>query len=210
MDFSKIPTFGWVTLLILGVILLVVVALAIFGVLYAVLRKNFKTKFFELTEIPKEEQKRTQREMYLAEGKDQLENQCHVAKQLLKELRIKIYTTGNKIFELSDRKDSEILELISYRIVDRLNYDIRNDLTRNHITKKTETELREYSDAKAKGYFYMVKDRLFIFNGKLPEIDLSKIMHTITLKDFENIFYDIYSAARNIAGGTGGINNEPN
>lgn len=197
VDFGTIPAIGWITILILGIFVLAIVAFTIYSIIF---KKNLKTKLFELTEIPKQQQQ-TQREMYLAEGKDQLENQCQVAKQLMKELRIKLYTNGVEIFKIKDRKDADILELISYRIIDRLNYDIRNDLTRNHITKKTDEDLKKYSYAKASGYYFMVKDRLFIFNNKLPDYDLSKIMNTITQNDFEKIFLDIYKSARNIAGG---------
>ena len=53
-------------------------------------------------------------------------------------------------FEIKDQKDIEILELITYRIADRLCYDVRNDLTRNHITKKNDDELIQEETKKIK------------------------------------------------------------
>ena len=109
--------------------------------------------------------------------------------------------TAVTMFGISDKKDLVICELITYRIADKLNYDVKNDLTRNHISKKNNYELDEYSRAKALGYYSMIKDRLFVFNDKLPEYDLPKIMERISISDFETLFRDIYYSARRIAGG---------
>lgn len=203
IDFSSIPTIGWVTILLLGLFILITLILICTGILYVVFKKNIKTKIFELTDIPKQQQ----RELYIAEGKDQLDNQCQVAKQLLKKIRIRLFQAGVMKFEIKDPKDVEILELITYRIADRLCYDVRNDLTRNHITKKSDDELREYSDAKAKGYYFMMYDRLYNLNSKLPNFELPKLLDEISESEIRNIFYDIYFSARSIAGVTGGKNN---
>ena len=153
MDFSGISNLGWVVIMILGI--------AVIGTVIAVsliLRnRNVKTKFFEISH---EEHEATKKEIAMAEGKDQLDNQCQVAKQILKELRMRLYETGVSTFKFQDEKDLNILELITYRIIDRMNYDIKNDLTRNHITKKTTIELEQYTRAKARGYFSMIQDRL--------------------------------------------------
>lgn len=197
VDFGTIPTIGWVSILILGILILLIISFAVSGLLYIALKKNIKTKLFELCEIPKQQQ----REMFIAEGKDQLDNQCQVAKQLLKKIRIRLFQAGIMKFDLKDQKDVEILELITYRIADRLNYDVRNDLTRNHITKKNDDELREYSDAKSKGYYFMMYDRLYNMNSKLPSYELPKILDDISEAEMRSIFYDIYYSARSIAGG---------
>lgn len=197
IDLSTIPTVGWITILVLGFFILVTLILVVTGVLYVIFKKNIKTKIFELTDVPKQQQ----RELYIAEGKDQLDNQCQVAKQLLKKIRIRLFQSGVMKFEIKDQKDIEILELITYRIADRLCYDVRNDLTRNHITKKNDEELKEYSDAKAKGYYFMMYDRLYNLNSKLPNFDLPKILDDISESEIRNIFYDIYFSARSIAGG---------
>lgn len=204
IDFGSIPTIGWISVLIFGIVLIVVVAIVLTFLMYWMLKKNIKTKLFEIVEAPKQQE----RELFIAEGKDQLDNQCQVAKQLLKKIRIRLYEAGITKFDIKDRKDLEILELITYRIADRLNYDVRNDLTRNHITKKTDSELKEYSDAKAKGYYFMMYDRLYNMNARLPEFELPKILDLVPEAEIKSIFYDIYFSARSIAGLTGDKTND--
>lgn len=189
---THIPVIGWVCLLILGVLILGLVALLIGVIFYTVKNKNFKIKHFELSSPEK-------KEMYMAEGKDQLDNQCHVAKQLLKELRIKLFLIGKQKFQLSEN-DQIILELITYRIVDRLNYDMKNDLTRNHITKKSDKDLIAYSDSKADAYFMQIKDRLFMLNSNLRAYDLPLIMDEISETWFKDFYRKIYFRCRDIAG----------
>ena len=194
---KDIPTVGWIFLFIAIFFIFIIAIGIVASIFYLFIHKNIKTKLFEVENLPKQQQK----EMYIAEGKDQLENQCQVAKQLIKKLRIKLYSTGLDIFDIKEKKDLEIFELITYRISDRLNYDVRNDLTRNHITKKTDEELSEYSNAKAKGYYYMIYDRLYNMNSRLPEFDLPKIIELIPEQEINNIFNEIYFSARDIAGG---------
>lgn len=192
---KEIPTIGWVTILIISVLLLVIISIIIYFVFYTLFKKNIKTKFFEINEIPKQ-----QKDLYIAEGKDQLDNQSQVAKQMLKALRVKLYTIGKDLLKIDNQKDLYILELITYRITDRLNYEIRNDLTRNHIINKSDDELVEYTKAKAKGYKMLVQDRLFLCNPKLSRYDLPSIMTQVSDDDFIKIFKDIYFAARSIVG----------
>lgn len=195
-DFSTIPSIGWIVILLIAVLIILAILLIAHAVYLLVKTKGIKTKYFEIAA-----QKEVQRQIYIAEGKDQLDNQSQVAKQLLKRIRIRMYQIGLELFAITDQKENDILELITYRIVDRLNYDVRNDLTRNHITSKTDYELKEYSEAKAKGYYYMIYDRLFTFNSKLPNYDLSKIIDAMPEMDFQKTFKEIYFAARGIACG---------
>lgn len=189
---SHIPTIGWIVCLVLGLMIIAVIA-ALVGVLFFVLKnKNIKTRYFDCTTPEK-------KELYMAEGKDQLDNQCHVAKQLLKELRIKLFCIGREKFKLNET-DQIILELITYRIVDRLNYDMKNDLTRNHITKKNDNDLISYSDAKAEAYFMQIKDRLFMLNSNLRAYDLPLIMDEIPESWFKDLYRKIYFKCRDIAG----------
>lgn len=202
IDFSSIPSIGWILFFILGFIVVIIIGFAVMGIFYLILKKNIKSKLFEISDIPKQQQ----RELFIAEGKDQLENQCQVAKQLLKKVRIRLYEAGVEQLNIQDYKDIEIFELITYRIADRLNYDVRNDLTRNHITKKSDEELKEYSNAKAKGYYYMMYDRLYNMNSRLPNYELPKALELIPESEIKSIFYEIYHSARSIAGVEGGKN----
>ena len=127
MDFSGISTVGWIVIVIIFSLVFLVLITALIIFFNLAFKKNIKLKHFSIEEVQP-----LQKELYFSEGKNQLENQCQVAKLLMKELRIKLYITGEKIFNLTDQRDKDILELITYRIVDRLIYDLRNDLTRNH------------------------------------------------------------------------------
>lgn len=189
---ADFPVIGWIVLLILGILVLGLIGLIIGVIFYVVKNKNIRSKYFDCSTPEK-------KELYMAEGKDQLDNQCHVAKQLLKELRIKLYVIGKKKFELSEN-DQIILELITYRIVDRLNYDMKNDLTRNHITKKSDKDLIAYSDSKADAYFMQIKDRLFMLNSSLRGCDLPLIMDEIPESWFREFYRKIYFRCRDIAG----------
>lgn len=200
-NLALIPKIGWITILILGFLTVFLLGFLIYSMFNFFQKKNLKTQLFELTDGNKQQQQI--REIYIAEGKDQLDNQCQVAKQLIKKIRIKLYSTGLDLFKITDTKEIEILELITYRISDRLNYDVRNDLTRNHISKKTDSELKIYSDAKATGYYWMIYDRLYNLNSKLPDYNLPSILDKIPISEFESVFYDIYFSARSIAGSGG-------
>ena len=192
IDFSSIPTIGWITVLIIGVLLCAVLIFA----LYVISKKNLKSKFVELNEPIKEAVK----ERYIAEGKDLIDNQSQVAKLMLKLARIEIYQTGLKVFNITDEKDRIILEMITYRISDRLNYELKNDFTRNHIVNKSNYELEQYANAKTKAYYRLVTEKLYMFNEKLPDYDLPKIMDHISFDDAKKLFTDIYFSGRDIAG----------
>ncbi|MCQ2086670.1 MAG: hypothetical protein MJZ37_01140 [Bacilli bacterium] len=189
---SQIPTIGWIVILFLGISIIMLGA-AIIGVIFYILKtKDVKSKYLDVSTPER-------REMYMAEGKDLLDNQCHVAKQLVKELRIKLFIIGKNKFNL-DEKDQDILELITYRITDRMNYDLKNDLTRNHITKKSDKDLISYSDGKADAYVMQIKDRLFSLNSKLRGYDLPSIMDDIPESWFKDFYRKIYFRCRDIAG----------
>lgn len=191
-DFSTIPTIGWVSMIIIGVLFSAVLIYA----LSIIAKKNLKSKIIELNEPIREEIK----ERYIAEGKDLIDNQSQVAKLMLKVARIKIYETGLELFKIKNEKDKTILEMITYRISDRLNYELKNDFTRNHIVNKTNYELEQYANAKAKAYYRLVTEKLYMFNEKLPEYNLPKIMDQITFEDTKKLFTDIYFSGRDIAG----------
>ena len=122
---------------------------------------------------------------------------------MLKGGRTKLYETGLSLFKITDEKERIIFELITYRIADRLNYELKNDFMRNHITNKTDYELEQYSTAKSKAYSSLIKERLYIFNQKLPNYNLPDIMTEITFEEIKELFKDIYFSARGIARGKG-------
>lgn len=191
MDFGKVPIIGWIVFLILGLALCVL----IFVLLKILSKKNIKSNILEISEIKPEIKER-----YIAEGKDLVDNQSQVAKMMLKMARIRLYEEGIKLFKITDEQEKIILELITYRIADRINYELKNDFTRNHITLKSNYELELYANAKSKGYYTLVTEKLYIHNNKLPNYHLPTIMQKIPFEDAKKLFTDIYFSARAIAG----------
>lgn len=144
---------------------------------------------------------RSQKELYRTEGKNALDNQTSNAHNLLKKVWIDIFETGRSMFNITNQTELFILEDISHLIEGKLNYEVKNDLTRNHITEKGDLELQKYSDAKATGYYNSVKASLYQYNVQLPKYDLPGIMTNITLDEFKHLFNELYFNARKIAGG---------
>lgn len=144
---------------------------------------------------------KTQKELYRTEGKNTLDNQTSNAHNMLKKIWIDLYETGRKKFNITDQKQLFILEDIAHLIEGKLNYEVKNDLTRNHITEKSDLELTTYSDAKATGYYRSVKATLYQFNIQLPEYELPDIMNDISIDEYKRLFNELYFNARKIAGG---------
>lgn len=144
---------------------------------------------------------KSQRELYQTEGKNTLDNQTSNAHNLLKKIWIDIYDIGRKKFCISEVYELFILEDIAHLIEGKLNYEVKNDLTRNHITEKGDLELTKYSDAKATGYYRSVKANLYTYNVQLPKYDLPEIMNEIPLDEYKRLFNELYFNARKIAGG---------
>ena len=188
--FDSLPVLGWIAIILF-------IGVLGFG-LYLIYRifkiKNVKIKNIELTE-------RVQKEYYHTEGKNLLDNQTSNAHNLLKKIWIDIFDTGKRLFEITDQQELFILEDIARLIEGKLNYEVKNDMTRNHISEKNDVELQKYSDAKATGYYHAVKANLYTYNIQLKNYNLPEIMDSITLDDYKRIFSMIYFDARKIAGG---------
>ena len=142
----------------------------------------------------------SQRELYRTEGKNTLDNQTSNAHNLLKKIWIDIYEQGRRLFKITDQTELFILEDIAHLIEGKLNYEVKNDLTRNHITEKGDLELTKYSDAKATGYYRSVKANLYTYNVQLPQYDLPQILDSISIDEYKRIFSELYFNARKIAG----------
>lgn len=120
---------------------------------------------------------------------------------MLKKIWIDIYEIGREKFNITDLTELFLLEDIAHLIEGKLNYEVKNDLTRNHITEKNDIELQKYSDAKAVGYYRSVKANLYLYNVQLPKYYLPKILDYISLEDYKSLFTELYFNARKIAGG---------
>jgi hypothetical protein len=176
-----------------GIVYMVVTA-AIMFLFWVFKTKNIKIKDFEIIE-------KTQKELYRTEGKNTLDNQSCNAHNILKKVLINIYDIGKNMFNIQDQTELFLLEDISRIIESKLNYEVKNDLTKNHITEKDDLELTLYSEAKASGYYQSVTAMLYAMNVQLPNYDLPEIMNEFSLGDFNSIFKEIYFSAKKIAGG---------
>ena len=143
---------------------------------------------------------KSQRELYRTEGKNTLDNQTSNAHNLLKKIWIDIFDTGRTKFNITDQIELFVLEDIAHLIEGKLNYEVKNDLTRNHITEKSDMELTLYSDAKATGYYRSVKASLYTYNVQLPKYDLPQILDSISIDEYKKLFNELYFNARKIAG----------
>ncbi len=182
---AELPWLAWVFAILL--------ICFVFGLVIWVLKhKDVKIKDVEFVSKP-------QRELLRTEGKNTLDNQTSNAHNLLKKIWIEIYETGRSMFSIKDQKELFILEDIAHLIEGKLNYEVKNDLTRNHITEKDDTELIKYSDAKAIGYYRSVTANLYSYNVQLPDYDLPKIMDRIPEERFKELFEELYFCARKIA-----------
>jgi len=191
--FQSMPTLGWIAV----ILLIGVIGFSIF-IFYCLLKnKDIKIKNIELMEKADYSQK----ELHQTEGKNLLDNQTSNAHNLLKKIWINLYEVGRKKFDITDQTELFILEDISKLIEGKLNYEVKNDLTRNHITEKDDIELARYSEAKAVGYYHSVKASLFTYNIQLPNYDLPLILNDISVEDYKSLFAEIYFNARKIAGG---------
>ena len=188
--FNSIPLAGWIALfLIIGLL-----GGMFYGLYRVLMLKDIRIKDFAATS------ENIKREAYQSEGKNLLDNQTNNAHNLLKKVWMDIYQCGKNLYQITDSNELFILEDIAHLIEGKLNYDVKNDLTRNHIIEKSELDLTKYSDAKAVGYYRAVLAMLYQYNIQLPEYDLPKIMDQIQIDDFKKIFIDIYFGARKIAG----------
>ena len=187
--FKNMPIVGWCAIFLL----IAVIGIGFFLIYRLAMTKDIRLKNIELTEKAK-------KELYHTEGKNMLDNQTANAHNLLKKVWIDIFETGKRIFNITDRQELFLLEDISRLIEGKLNYEVKNDLTRNHITEKGDLELQKYSDAKAVGYYHAVKANLYTYNMQLPNYNLPDIMNNITLDDYKRVFSAIYFNARKIAG----------
>ncbi len=190
MDISKLPPDFLMGVLILIAVFLAAVILIAFWII-----KNRDVRLKDIEIVT-----RSQKELYRTEGKNTLDNQTSNAHNLLKKVWIDLYDVGIKKFKITDNAELFILEDIAHLIEGKLNYEVKNDLTRNHITEKGDLELQKYSDAKATGYYQSVKASLYAYNIQLPKYNLPEILNEIPLDEYKRIFSELYFNARKIAG----------
>ena len=189
--FINMPVIGWICVFVI----IGVASTFLLSLISIVKTRGIKLKDIEIAT--------TQKELYQTEGKNVLDNQTSNSHNLLKKIWIDLYETGKSTFGIEDQSELFILEDIAHLIEGKMNYEVKNDLTRNHITEKNDDELSRYSEAKAIGYYRSVKASLYNYNVQLPKYDLPLILNEISVDDYKKLFSEIYFTARKIAGGKG-------
>lgn len=175
----------------LSVTIIVVVALIVVGLALILKNKDIKLKSFSISE----------KEQLQAEGRELSDNQMRTAKIHIGSIRVLLRDEVDK--EFTDIKPLELayLDLLINKITDNLLEQFRIDLVRNHIVKKTEEELKVYTQAKAQTYYTKIKLFLDDYNYNIPRFDLKKIVDVIPYQKFYNIYYTSYLSAKQLSVG---------
>ncbi len=141
-----------------------------------------------------------QRKLYETAARDLLENQNENARNLLSKIWVDIFETGRRVFSITNKQELYLLEDIARLVGVRLRYAVHLDLMRNHIQEKGEVDLMRYADAKAEGYYRMVREYLLRYRDQLPQYPLTEILNHISREEFKRLFEEIYTSSCNIAG----------
>ncbi len=186
---ERLPPVGWIAVFLI----IAMFSGFLFLLLHLIAKKELRFKNIELIS--------PQAKKIVELGvRDLLENQSVNAKNLLSKIWIDIYETGIRIFNITETPEKWILNNIAQLIDHKLQYAVHLDLMRNHIQEKEVGDLMRYADAKAEGYYRMVKTLLHHYNIQLPRYPLSEILSHITATEFKKIFEQIYMSSCNIAG----------
>ena len=183
---SAIPPAGWALLF-----LVVAVAGGIF------LKKEVRLKNIEVfskKELDKEKRINCQYDAIAL-----LTSQYANALNLLRGLRIELRNAGREHLRLSTDAEILALEDVTARIEHRIEREVFLDLIRNHFGEKSKEALKEYSDAKAEGYWRRVNADLSDFSSRFPGQNLSALMDYIPIESYYKLFEEIYSSANRIA-----------
>lgn len=178
-----------------AVVLVALVLVAVVAVLLYKTLKSHSLKFKDIELLARDGQK----VIYREEGKNILDNQCANAHNLLKKIRVDIIEKGKKEFGIVEAEELFLLEDIARLIECKINYEVKCDLTRNHISEKGDLELTKYAEAKAIGYCRAVQTGLYDFNVQLPRYNLPDLMKYVTQDEYKKLFEEIYFTARKIA-----------
>lgn len=190
--FASLPAAGWAA----AFAALAMLGCLLFGLYRLLLRKEVRVGRVEVVSP-------AERKAIGISANRLLENQSANASNLLTKVWTDLYETGRRIFSMTDQKELFLLEDISKLIDHKLQHAVYMDLLRNHITGRTEEEVREYAAAKAEGYWRLVRTYLHSYNAQLPKYPLPSILDYIDSGEYKRIFTEIYLSSRSIAGGGG-------
>lgn len=180
------------------IIAITLCVIAIIGAVFVAVRllsrgKNLSTPVFKLTEPEKE---RVQ-----AESRELSDNQMRTAKIHIGSIRMLMITEAERIFPGMTSLEQAYTGLLAGKITDNLLEQYRIDLVRNHIVKKSDEDLKIYTQAKASTYYTKIRLFLCDYNPNLPNYDLKKIIEGIPFKDIYDIYYESYLSAKQLSMG---------
>lgn len=176
----------WISVVV-GIVLIAVVFCF---VLYKLLKgKNIETKFFTAT----------QKTLIQAESRDLSDNQMRAAKILIGQIGMQYTDNCTKMYPQMSEMEADYIDLLAKFITDNLLNQFRIDLVRNHITKKTDEELKLYSLLKSE--MYKTKARMLIseYNRNIHSFDLREAWDCIEKKDMDDIYLQAYTQARTLS-----------
>lgn len=179
---SSIPILGWIVIF-LSVCVLAAVIIIVFR------NKNIKTPFFTANE----------KLQIQAEGRELSDNQMRSGKALIGSLKSVLRDKAYESFPYLKPFEIAYLNLLFEHIIQYLIEQYRIDLVRNHIVKKTESELYEYTQAKSEMYYLKVRSFLDEYNIDLPEYDFMKIMEKIPQTYFYETYAKVYRSAKQLS-----------
>ena len=201
MDFlTSVPTIGWVAFILALVIIPAAIIIIVIIATKFLKGKNVDSNILKITEAQKQEANTIKQKFDQSIGKGVLSNQCQAAKNILQELRVRIYETAVNRFHITDKEQCIIMKYISKDIFRTINDAVTNDLEINHIAEKDNYQLEDYARGKARGYYSVITVKLYEKNEDLPMYNLPEIMEEITQMDVEKFFRDVYFSSRRIAG----------
>lgn len=197
---ANVPTIGWVALILALVIVPAAIIIIVIIATKFLKGKNVDSNILKITEAHKLEADTIKQKFDQSVGKGVLSNQCQAAKNILQELRVRIYETAIKRFGITDKNQCIIMKYISKDITKTIIEAVSNDLEINHIAEKDNYQLEDYARGKARGYYSVITVKLYEKNEDLPMYNLPEIMEEITQLDVEKFFRDVYFSSRRIAG----------
>jgi len=153
--------------------------------------KDIKSKIFSATE----------KQTVAADARELMDNQIRTGSFHINAIRRMIRDSFVGLYPDYTDLEYEYIDLLTKSITDNLLQHFQIDLVRNHIMKKTESELRSYTEGKASGYYEKVKTYLDDYNKAIKKYDFTAIMDNITRDRFFELYLNAYSGAKKIATG---------
>lgn len=183
---SQLPIAGWICITL---VCLTAFAVVLIGALRLIKTKDIAIGNFKMSE-------KTQLQ---AESRELSDNQMRGAREVLSYIQVMLREQSSKKFPGLTYLESSFLDLLFKYIMTSLLEQFRLDLVRNHIVKKTESELREYSSAKADIYYMSVQAILSRYNHEIERFNLSDLLMNIPQEEFDRLYFKAYLNAKKLS-----------